>query len=39
MGRNTDKGKVAYSRISPDPVKAGLTLKVVIVVIRISQEG
>jgi len=26
MGRNTDRGKVAYSWISPDPAKAGPTL-------------
>ena len=28
MGRNTGRGKVAYSWISPDPVKAGPTLGV-----------
>ena len=26
MGRNVDKGKVAYSWISPDPAKTGPTL-------------
>jgi len=26
MGRNTGRGKVAYSWISPDPAKAGPTL-------------
>ena len=31
MGRNTGRGKVAYSRISPDPAKAGPTLGVVVV--------
>ena len=31
MGRNTDRGKVAYSWISPDPAKAELTLGVVVV--------
>jgi len=33
MGRNTDRGKVAYSWISPDPAKAGPTLGVVVVVV------
>jgi len=33
MGRNTGRGKVAYSRISPDPAKAGPTLGVVVVVV------
>ena len=33
MGRNTGRGKVAYSWISPDPAKAGLTLGVVVVVV------
>ena len=33
MGRNTGRGKVAYSWISPDPVKAGPTLGVVVVVV------
>jgi len=32
MGRNTGRGKVAYSWISPDPVKTGPTLGVVVVV-------
>ena len=32
MGRNTGRGKVAYSWISPDPAKAGPTLGVVVVV-------
>jgi len=32
MGRNTGRGKVAYSWISPDPAKAGPTLEVVVVV-------
>ena len=32
MGRNTGRGKVAYSWISPDPAKAGHTLGVVVVV-------
>ena len=26
MGRNTGRGKIAYSWISPDPAKAGPTL-------------
>jgi len=30
MGRNTGRGKVAYSWISPDPAKAGPTLGVVV---------
>jgi len=30
-GKNTGKGKVAYSWISPDPTKAGSTLGVVVV--------
>ena len=33
MGRNTGRGKVAYSWISPDPAKAGFTLRVVVVVL------
>jgi len=33
MGRNTDRGKVTYSWISPDPAKAGPTLGVVVVVV------
>ena len=33
MGRNTGRGKVAYSWISPDPAKAGPTLGVVVVVV------
>ena len=33
MGRNTGRGKVAYSWISADPVKAGPTLGVVVVVV------
>ena len=33
MGRNTGRGKVAYSWISPNPVKAGPTLEVVVVVV------
>ena len=33
MGRNTGRGKVAYSRISPDPAIAGPTLGVVVVVV------
>ena len=33
MGKNTGRGKVAYSWISPDPVKAGPTLGVVVVVV------
>ena len=32
-GRNTGRDKVAYSWISPDPVKAGPTLGVVVVVV------
>jgi len=31
MGRNTGRGKVAYSWISPDPAKGGPTLGVVVV--------
>ena len=34
MGRNTGRGKVAYSWISPGPVKAGPTLGVVVVVVE-----
>ena len=34
-GRITDRGKVAYSWISPDPVKAGPILGVVVVVILV----
>jgi len=30
MGRNTGRGKVAYSWISPDPAKVGPTLGVVV---------
>jgi len=33
MGRNTDRGKVAYSWIFSDPAKAGPTLGVVVVVV------
>ena len=33
MGRNTSRGKVAYSWISPDPAKAEPTLGVVVVVV------
>ena len=33
MGRNTDRGKVAYNWISLDPAKAGPTLGGVVVVI------
>ena len=33
MGRNTGRGKVAYSWISPDPSKAGPALGVVVVVV------
>jgi len=33
MGRNTGRGKVAYSWISPDPAKMGPILGVVVVVI------
>jgi len=33
MGRNTGRGKIAYSWISPDPAKAGPTLGVVVVVV------
>ena len=33
MGRNTGRGKVAYSWISPDPAKAGPTLGGVVVVV------
>ena len=33
MGRNTGRGKVAYSWISPDPAEAGPTLGVVVVVV------
>ena len=33
MGRNTGRGKVAYSQISPDPAKTGPTLGVVVVVV------
>ena len=37
MGRNTGRGKVAYSWISPDPAKAGPTLGVVVVVVVASK--
>ena len=33
MGRDTGRGKVAYSWISPDPTKTGPTLGVVVVVV------
>jgi len=33
MGRNTGRGKVAYSWIFLDPAKAGPTLGVVVVVV------
>ena len=36
MGRNTGRGKVAYSWISPDPAKAGPTLGVVVVVVVVA---
>ena len=36
MGRNTGRGKVAYSWISPDPAKAGPTLEVVVVVVVVA---
>jgi len=50
MGRNTGRGKVAYSWISPDPAKTGPTLRVVVVVVveivtnlscigRLREEG
>ena len=35
MGRNTGRGKVDYSWISPDPAKARPTLGVVVVVVVI----
>ena len=39
MGRNTDRSKVAYSWISPDPAKAGPTLSGgVVVVVSSSRE-
>jgi len=34
MGRNTGRGKVAYSWISPDPTKTGPILRVVVVVVK-----
>ena len=37
MGRNTGKGKVAYSWISPDPAKAGPTLAIVVVVVVVDD--
>jgi len=37
MGRNTDRGKVAYSWISQDPAKAGPTLGIVVVVVVCSR--
>jgi len=33
MGRNTGRGKVAYSWISPDPAEAGPTLGGIVVVV------
>ena len=33
MGRNTGRGKVAYSWISPGPAKAGPTLRGILVVV------
>jgi len=39
MGRNTCRGKVAYSWISPDPKKAGPTLGVVVVVVWKGCDG
>jgi len=39
MGRNTGRGKVAYSWISPDPVKAEPILKVVVVVDRCRRRN
>ena len=38
MGRNTSRGKVAYSWISPDPAKAGPTLGVVVVVVVVLSK-
>ena len=38
MGRNTGKDKVAYSWISSDPAKAGLTLGVVVVVVVLIKQ-
>ena len=38
MGRNTGRGKVAYSWISPDPAKAGPTLGVVVVVVVVHAR-
>ena len=38
MGRNTGRGKVAYSWISPDPTKAGPTLGVVVVVVVVIDS-
>jgi len=38
MGRNTSRGKVAYSWISPDPAKAGPTLGIVVVVVIEGQR-
>ena len=37
MGRNTGRGKVAYSWISQDPAKAGPTLGVVVVVVVVVK--
>ena len=39
MGRNTGRGKVAYSWISPDPAKAGPTLGVVVVIVVVVQTA
>ena len=38
MGRNTGRGKVAYSWISPDPAKVGPTPGVVVVV-ELSRQS
>ena len=35
-GRNASRGKVAYNWISPDPVKVGPTLGVVVVIVVVA---
>jgi len=39
LGRNTGRGKVVYSWISPDPAKVGPALGVVVVVVVSNLNG
>ena len=39
MGKNADRGKVAYNWISPDPAKAGPTLGGIVVVVVFNKKN